>query len=100
MNSLFTDLKTETMIDKKQIITDFDKIIGNNQEVTDETHMDLVDECADYTETLVNKLLLTDISQQRELLIDCVDHCYNVDNYKFRTTEDKVDNYIESINCG
>lgn len=34
-----------------------------------------------------------------ELLIDCVDHCYNVDNYKLRTTEDKVDNYLESINC-
>ena len=45
-------------------------------------------------------LFLCAVSHQRGQLIDCVDHCYNVDNYEFRTTEDKVDNYLESINCG
>lgn len=55
------------MIDKKQIKTDFDKIIGNNKEVTDDTHMDLVDECADYTETLVNKLFIANVSRSSSL---------------------------------
>ena len=36
-------MKTE-----KEIISDIDLIIGRNPEVTDDTHMDLVDEISDY----------------------------------------------------
>ena len=35
---------------KKVIISDIDFIIGKNSEVTDDTHMDLVDEISDYVE--------------------------------------------------
>lgn len=82
------------MIDKKQIITDFDKIIGNNQEVTDDTHMDLVDECANYTETLVNKLFIANVSQQRELLIDFQLWEQYASN-KGLTIEDYADHYLK-----
>lgn len=99
MNSLFTDLKTEIMIDKKQIITDFDRIIGNNKEVTDDTHMDLVDECADYAETLVNKLFIQRVSQQRELLIEAFD-LINVHNGDRDKIAKLVDLTLKSINCG
>ena len=97
MNSLFTDLKTEIMIDKKQIITEFDRIIGNNQEVTDETHMDLVDECADYAETLVNKLFIQRVSQQRELLNgfrEWTTECANGDDV---VKKQVIDDYLETI---
>lgn len=43
------------MITKKQIITDIDKIVGLNSEVTDETHMDLVDEISDYIEQIIKE---------------------------------------------
>lgn len=36
------------------------------------------------------------LNGQRELLIDCVEHCNYIDNYEFRTTEDKVDNYLKT----
>ena len=41
------------MISKKEIITKIDMIVGLNNDVTDDTHMDLVDEISDYIEDLV-----------------------------------------------
>lgn len=89
------------MIDKKQIITEFDRIICNNQEVTDETHMDLVDECADYTETLVNKLFIQRVSQQRELLLAYEEYTsYKVLGKKTsRISKQMVEDYLAN-NCG
>ena len=46
------------MISKKEIITEIDRIVGLNNEVTDDTHMDLVDEISDYIEELVKKLTI------------------------------------------
>lgn len=90
------------MIDKKQIITEFDKIIGNNQEVTDDTHMDLVDECADYTETLVNKLLIANVSQQRELLLAFLDYYHSAEkgyNSKNTNFSEDISDFLAN-NCG
>ena len=42
---------------KADIISNIDKIIGDNSEVTDDTHMDLVDEISDYVDK-VNKELI------------------------------------------
>ena len=41
------------MKSKKDIITDIDLIVGCNREITDDTHMDLVDEISDYIENLI-----------------------------------------------
>lgn len=89
------------MIDKKQIITDFDKIIGNNQEVTDDTHMDLVDECADYTETLVNKLFIANVMPRRELLIAFFESVDAEDLEQHRNGKGwkVVDHYLKAIDC-
>ena len=56
--------------------------------------------CANKTLDELNTLRLYVVSQQRELLIDCLDQTSMLDNYKFRTSEDKVDEFLRSINCG
>ena len=45
------------MIDKKQMIADIDLIVGRNSEITDDTHLDLVNEISDYVEKLQKELL-------------------------------------------
>ncbi len=42
--------ESERLLRKRDIISDIDLIIGRNNEITDDTHMDLVDEVADYVE--------------------------------------------------
>ena len=71
------------MKDKKEITSDIDKIIGLNNEVTDNTHMDLVDEIVDYIESELvelkeqqpeqsakNMKILSEMANQDELLAD------------------------------
>ncbi|QQV90469.1 hypothetical protein Harreka1_62 [Olleya phage Harreka_1] len=90
------------------MIKEINKILKDNSyETTDDYNEEVCvidvtskDQRKELAEEIVKKLSIHIVNQQRELLIDCVDHCYNIDNYKFRTTEYKVDNYLESINYG
>ena len=45
---------------KKDLIADIDYIIGCNREITKDTHMDLVDEVADYIERKFGEQLKQD----------------------------------------
>lgn len=45
-------------------------------------------------------LALHNVSQQRELLIDCVNFCDGLDLIENSTVEEQVDSYLLSINCG
>ena len=40
---------------QKDIISDIDLIVGRNNEITDETHMDLVDEIVDYIQDFASQ---------------------------------------------
>ena len=46
------------------------------------------------------QLTLNNVSQQRELLIDCVSFCDGLDLIENSTVEEQVDSYLLSINCG
>jgi len=51
---------------------------------------------ADY---IVKKIKLSNVSQQRELLIDAIRNMTRGD-FELRSTSEYVDEYLESINCG
>lgn len=60
-------------------------------------HEDMMRFAKDYHE---KQLLLHNVSQQRELLIDCVNFCDGLDLIENSTVEEQVDSYLLSINCG
>ena len=62
---------------KKDITADIDLIIGKNNEVTDDTHMDLVDEISDY------------IASQQQVPQDREECCTNYKQYLLEQIKEK-----------
>ena len=100
MDSNFTDLKDKTM--DNELLEKVEDLLRISTENVSANHWIPAiheDKHEGLAQELVKLLAIHNVSQQRELLIDCVNFCDGLDLIENSTVEEQVDSYLLSINC-